>query len=90
LTQRAQDPPEALPTAPAGEQKLPTLTVPGTVTDAEGALFGVAVLAEALAATVDACFLPPHPVSTTAALRTTPVRASGRFIGPPSQVTVRD
>jgi hypothetical protein len=79
-----------LPTAPAGEQKLPILTVPGTATDAEAALFGVAVLAEALAATLDARFLPPHPVSTAAALRATPARASDDSCGPPSQVPVRD
>jgi hypothetical protein len=94
--QRAQDPVEVLPTAPIAVQNLPTFTTPGTVTEARGIALraadadaGVlrpADLAEALAATVDAFFFPPHPVSATAALRATLIRASGRFMWPPIQV----
>jgi hypothetical protein len=97
LRQRAHDPLEVLPTAPAVPQNLPTLTTPGTVTEALGAAVrtaggdGLARLADALAATVDACFFTPHPVSATAALKAMPTRASGRFIvAPRARVPIRD
>jgi hypothetical protein len=86
FSQRAQVPVEVLPTAPLLVQNVPTFTMPRTVAEACGIAprptdpDGLAVFAEALAATVEAFRFPPHPVSTTAALSATLIRTSGRFM----------